>query len=128
MLGRLLFSLSIIAAIALFVLVNVVSPTAAGPLGLLAVFLLLYIAVLGLVTFILYGVSALLRRFSKLVITRRPWRRLTLLEAYYYSSVVSIAPVIFLGMQSVAAIGIYDVLLVSVLVGLGCFYIAKRIK
>ncbi|MDB5165118.1 MAG: rane protein of unknown function [Candidatus Saccharibacteria bacterium] len=47
-------------------------------------------------------------------------------RAYYFSSVVSLSPVMLVGMQSVGGIGVYECGLVALFTIIGCVYIAKR--
>lgn len=51
---------------------------------------------------------------------------LQLRRAYMYASVIALAPVILVAMQSVGALGIWDVSLVIIFEILACFYIWRR--
>jgi len=125
MLGRII-AISLVSAIVLLaVLLQTTTPAAIGPLGILIVFILLYVSVLGVLTFLLFGLSKIVARVSSPVV-KQPIQPLTLGRAYYYSSVISLAPVMFIGMQSVGEVSFYDVLLVVIFVVIACVYIAKR--
>ena len=87
---------------------------------------MLYVAVLSALTFFIFWVSRLAARFAGSLTVRRPLAVLSLRQAYYYGSIVGLAPVMLLGMQSVGAVGPYEALLVVVFAALGCVYIAKR--
>lgn len=51
---------------------------------------------------------------------------MTLGRSYYFASVIALAPVMVVGMQSVGEVGLYELLLVILFVGIACVYIAKR--
>lgn len=126
MLGRVISVSIVLATVILALILQTSTPSNAGPVGILIVFLLMYVLVLGVATFVLYWGSRVWSRLVRLVVPRRPVRALTLVRSYYFSSVIGLAPVIFVGMQSVGEVGFYDVLLVVLFVSVACFYIAKR--
>ena len=99
------------------------SPSSIHPLGILVIFVLFYLSVLGLLTFFVYGISVLVRQLS--------WKssrigRINFRYAYYYSSVLALAPVIIVGMRSIGRSGFYDIALVVIFEIVACFYIANR--
>lgn len=110
----------------LWMLLVMTSPSSAGPLGILIFFLLLYIAVLGALTFLFYEGSSVYARVAHLVKGKSNVERLSFHRAYYYASVGALAPVMILAMQSVSQIGIYQLLLVVFFVTIAWVYIAKR--
>jgi len=114
MLGKIVVSSSIVAVVLLVVLLQTTTPATIGPLGILVVFILMYLSVLGLLT------------FSVSFTVKKPLQGLTFNRAYYFSSVIALAPIMFVGMQSVAEVGFYDILLVIMFVVIACVYIAKR--
>lgn len=116
----------VLAAVILALILQTSTPSNAGPLGILIVFLLMYVLVLGVLTFVIFWGSRAWSRIVRLIVPKRPIRPLTLVRSYYFSSVIGLAPVIFVGMQSVGEVGFYDVLLVVLFVSVACFYIAKR--
>lgn len=126
MLGRFISSMSIIAAIVLLFFVSTTTPATAGPLGILIVFICLYVVVFGSLTFFLWGVHRIIVKLLKPFTVRRPMQPLSLQRSYYYSSVLALAPVMLIGMQSVGALTIYEVGLVAIFATIGCVYIAKR--
>ena len=126
MAGKFIAISGVVAAVLLAVMLQVTTPATVGPLGLLFVFILLYVASLSALTFFIFAASRVAARFARGVMVRRPLQVLTMAQSYYYGSVVALAPVMLLGMQSVGAVGIYEALLVVVFVVLGCVYIAKR--
>lgn len=120
-------TVSVIAAIAILALVfSTTEPATVGPLGILIVFILLYVSVLGVLTFLLYGGGKVISKVAKSFTVKKPFTPLTLRRAYYFSSVIALAPVMMLGMQSVGSIGVYEVLLILIFELIACIYIAKR--
>jgi len=129
MLGRAI-AISMVGAIVLLaVLLQTTTPTTIGPLGILFVFILLYVSVLGALTFLLFGCSRIISKLASSIIVRKSTiQPLPLGRGYYYSSVLALAPVLFIGMQSVGEVSIYDVVLVVLFVVIACIYIAKRTR
>ncbi len=114
------------AIMLLVILLQVTTPTTVGPLGILASFMLMYVSVLGILTFLLFGSSRIVSKISASLTVKKPFSSLTLRRSYYFSSVIALAPVMFIGMQSVGELRIYEVLLVILFVIIACIYISKR--
>ena len=127
MLGRILFIATVIAATILVVIFQVTTPAAIGPLGVLLVFVLMYILALGVLTLSIFGVSRFFQKSVNLLIAaKKPLRSLTLARSYYFASVTALAPVMLIAIHSVGELGFYDVVLVGVFVFISCIYVAKR--
>ena len=127
MLGRLLVVVTIIAAILLGVIFQTTIPAEIGPLGILFVFILMYVLALGVMTFLILGSGRLLRKFINILgMVKKPFRAPNLSRSYYFASVISLAPVMLIGIHSVGELGFYDVLLVMIFVIISCVYVAKR--
>ncbi len=126
MLGRVISVSVVLAVVILFVLLQTTTPSSAGPLGILLVFISIFMLVLGVLTFLIFWGSKVLVRLLRVILPKTPRRPVSLVRSYYFSSVLSLAPVIFIGMQSVGEVGFYDVLLVLLFIFVGCFYVAKR--
>lgn len=126
MLSKLLLFIGLASAGLLFIILNITTPATAGAFGILAVFLLGYIATVVVVTFALLFIEKIIRKLAGEMKTARVQTHLTLKRAYYYASVIALAPVIFVSLQSVGGVGIYEVILVLFFVALGCVYITKR--
>jgi hypothetical protein len=126
MLGKALV-ISLTAAIMLLIIVlQTTTPATIGPLGVLFVFILMYVSVLCVLTFVLFAVSTLLARVSASMTVKRPLQSLSLGKAYYFASVIALAPVMLIGMQSVGEVSFYEVLLIILFIAISCVYIAKR--
>lgn len=126
MVKKVLVAAMICAAIAVTILLYTTTPATAGPVGVLALFVLTYIIILGIVTFGIYGISRVVVRFSGFMNTKRPLQVLSFRKSYYFASVSALGPVMLLGMQSVSGIGIYEFFLVAFFVVIGCIYINRR--
>jgi len=126
MLGRIVATSSIAAAVVLLILLHSTTPATIGPLGILIVFILMYLSVLGALTFLLYGMNHFVVRTTASLHLRRPMQPWSLGHAYYYSTVLALVPVMFIGMQSVGDVGLYDVVLLLLFVVIACIYITKR--
>lgn len=126
MLGRVI-ALSMVAAMVLLaVLMQTTTPATIGPLGILLVFILLYVSVLGVLTFLIFGCSRIAVKIITPFAGSKQMHLLSLGRSYYYSSVLSLAPVLFIGMQSVGQVSAYDIALVVLFMTISCIYIAKR--
>jgi hypothetical protein len=128
MLGKIVAVSFIIATVLLVVLLHMTAPATIGPLGILIVFILMYVSALGALTFLLFGASRIINRFASSFITKRPLADFSLSRSYYFSSVVALAPVMLIGMQSVGKTDIYEVFLVVIFVIISCVYISKRTR
>lgn len=126
MLGKLVAVTSVVAFVLLMLLLQTTQPASIGPLGILVVFILMYMSALGVLTFFVYGVNRLIVRMTTSLTVTRPLEQMSLGRAYYYASVIALAPVMVIGMQSVGEVGFYDLLLVVIFELIACVYIAKR--
>jgi hypothetical protein len=126
MLARVIAVSFVAATMLLIILLQTTTPSTIGPLGILIVFILMYLSALGVLTFLLFWGSRGLERLSRSAVTRRPVRPLGLGRAYYFSSVLALVPVMFIGMQSVGKVSVSDVLLIVLFTTMTCIYIAKR--
>lgn len=126
MFSKLLVGIFCIAITGLVLLLQTTTPGTIGPVGILLVFVALYISVLCVLTFLLLMINRMYMRMSQLVLTGRPVRSLTTIRAYYFSSVIALGPVMMIGMQSVGRVGIYEIILVALFLGISCVYVAKR--
>lgn len=103
-------------------------PLSAGPVGILAVFFLLYVCLVGLFAWSAYGANRLIRFVLKSMSFRKPVQKITLLHSYYLASILALGPVMLLGMNTVSKVGLYDALLVLLFLAIGVFYVQKRVN
>jgi hypothetical protein len=128
MLQRVMALITVASLVVLAILLSTTIPVTAGALGLLTIFFSAYLACLGLISFFLSGVSKVMVYALSGFTLRKPLQPLPFRRAYYFSTVLAAVPVLLIGLQSVNAIGIYEVLLVVAFAVLGCVYISKRIR
>ena len=126
MLGRIIVSSVIVAIAVLALLLSTNEHASIGPLGILVVFVLMYVLELGVLTFFLSGGSRVISKVTTSFTVKKPIMPLTLRRSYYFSSVIALAPVMVIGMQSVGGVGIYELLLIILFELIACIYIAKR--
>jgi len=126
MLARLIGAGGIAAAIVLLFFVTITTPTEAGPLGILVVFLCLYVVIFSALSFLILASQRIIVKLSSPFTARKPLQPISFSRSYYLSSVISLAPVMLIGMQSVGGIGVYELGLVMLFVTIGCVYIVKR--
>lgn len=126
MLGRILTISLIAATMILLIVLQTTTPSTIGPLGILIVFILMYVSVLSVLTFLLFGMSKMVSRISASFTVTKPVYALSFRRAYYFSSILALAPVMIIGMQSVGEIGIYEIVLIGLFIIISCVYIAKK--
>lgn len=127
MLERTILVITVASLCLLILLLNLTTPTGIGPFGILAVFALAYLSLLGVMTFLIFSVSHMVAHLSSAFTVKKPIRSLSFKESYYYSTVVAAAPIMIVGLQSVGSIGPYESLLIILFVVIGCVYISKRV-
>lgn len=126
MLGKLVASSSIISIVLVAIMLQVTTPANIGPLGIFMLFILVYVSVLGVLTYLLFLGSQMVVKMAGFVTAKRPLRPLSFSRAYYFSSIITLAPIMFIGLQSVGEVGIYEIFLIFMFVAVGCVYISKR--
>jgi len=119
-------SISTVALIIAFLMLQLTTPHTVGPLGVLAFFVLIYIASAGYI-FIGLGLSSqFLRSFLPKGGLLLKLESVSQVKLYYYASILGLAPVILMGMQSVGGVGLSELILLAAFEILGCFYISRR--
>lgn len=113
------YSLPVISFVGLVVLLNRTNPLDVGPAGILLVFGLAYVFISSALYLVLTLVIILLAYFVNINAASR--RKL-----YYLSSIIALAPVFLLALNSIGQLEVKDFVLVLVLVGFACFYVLKR--
>lgn len=123
MLGKVLAISTLCSFAILSAVMQTTSPSSIHPVGILFVFILLYLLALGVLTFFVYGVSSIVFKSSKQL---KREQSLSLKQSYIYGSVLALAPVMLVGMASIGRLGFYQVLLVVAFECAVCFYVSKR--
>lgn len=120
MLSKILSLSALAAFVLLSALLQVTSPSTIHPAGILLVYVLLYVLILCVLTLFLVGIS-------KLFVSAR-WIKLHMptTKAYYYASVLALAPVVLLAMRSIGKLSMYEVLLIIFFEAIAIFYVSRR--
>ena len=119
--------MGLVAAGLLLIIVNTTTPAEAGAAGMLLVFVLSYVVLTALLSCGIWLVARLVARvYPRRVAKGRSRESIGLRQAYYYATVLALAPVILLSLQSVSGVGMYEIALVTLLVCLGCIYVSRR--
>lgn len=123
MLGKVLAISTLCAFVLLSALMQSTTPSSIHPLGILFVFFLIYLLALGVLTFFIYGIRLIFKkaRGSKVIPSQILLRR-----SYIYASVLSLAPVMLIGISSIGRMGVYEFLLIAAFEVIACFYVAKH--
>lgn len=124
MLSRILAIITLVAFVLLSALLQSTSPSTVHPIGILFVFILFYLLALGVLTFFMFGLSKLLNKLRRKA--QPAGKAMTFREAYYFASVIALAPVLLVAMRSIGRGGVIDVVLVIAFEIVACFYVAKR--
>lgn len=126
MIGKLIVASVVLASLALVAVIQTTNPSSIGPVGLLAVFFLLYVIVFGCFVEILYTASRGIAWLSRRFMTSRPPAVLSLKRSIYFSSVVALGPIMLLAMKSIGSLGPYEIGLVGFFLLIGILYVSKR--
>lgn len=127
MLNKLLISLGLVSAGLLLFIFNITTPSAIGAIGLLGVFILGYLFFLSLFTFLLWIGEHVFLWILKILKIRRQVSGQSIKKLYYFSSILSLGPIILIGLHSVGGTNVYEVSLVCIFLVMGCFYVSRRI-
>lgn len=120
MLGKVLALSTLAAFVLLSAIMQSTSPATVHPLGILVVFVLIYLLAVGVLTFFIYFFAGIVGRAG------RKQSVLSLRHAYFYASVVALAPVMLVGMKSIGRGSLYEIVLVIVFEIVACFYLSKQ--
>jgi len=126
MIKRVTIISTIISLCILLYLLNYTTPVASGPLGILAIFVFIYLALFGLISFLIYYLSLLLKKMSIIFMARKPIQPFSFKISCLYSSIISTAPILLIGLKSVGVVGFYEVILILFFISIGCLYISKK--
>ena len=113
MVNRLLILISIVLTVVLLAMMNFMTPSAAGPLGVLVFFTTLYVVFFGFAAG-LVGILFKIRGKTKMG-----------RKGYEYVGILALAPIILLVMRPFIGFSILSLVLTSVFEFLGCFLISK---
>jgi len=112
--------------VAALLMLQLSTPDTVGPFGVLAFFVLVYSTFAAACYILLSALVGALRR----MLPQGKWRLvvedMSDTKVYYYASIIGLAPVILIGMQSIGAVRLPDILLLVLFEVLGCFYVSRR--
>lgn len=108
-----------VALLALGAVLNMTNPIDSGPVSILVVFVMLYLLILSVLAAVLHLVGAIIRMV-------RPQQGFSLRRGYYVLSIVSLAPVLLVALNTLGQLELLEIVLILILVGLGCFYVVRR--
>lgn len=126
MLGKIVAGSAVVASVILFLVLQTTTPSTIGPVGLLAVFFLLYVIFLGIFSMLGWVLQFSLIRLSRLVTVRKPLQPMKYKQLYYLSSVLALGPVMMLAMKSIGSLGFYETALVILFIAVAILYVSKR--
>ena len=128
MLKKIITIMSLASLCLLAFFLNMTSPSTANPFEILLIFAFAYMSSLGVVTYFIYGLNYVLAFLSStFVVSKKAYTKLSFKSSYYYATIIALAPILLMGMQSVGVVNIYGVLLVLFFIVIGCLYISKKI-
>lgn len=126
MLGRILVGIVVAAVLALAFVIQTSNPSEIGPVGLLAVFFLLYVIIFGALTELILVGTRVIAWTGRHVVLKRPFEAFSLKRSMYFASVIALAPIMLLAMQSIGSLGPYEFGLVAMFLMVGILYITRR--
>lgn len=128
MFAKILLIVGFIAMITLGYVVTLLSPSTAGAIGVLAVFLLSYTVLVVVLTFLFYFIHKVIVRLLYSDRVQHQSDSLSLRRAYYYSSILALGPVVLVSFRSVGNVGIGEVGLIGALLVIGCLYVSRQTR
>ncbi|MBR6965110.1 hypothetical protein IKH83_02235 [Candidatus Saccharibacteria bacterium] len=114
--NRVILSISMIGLAGLILVLNLTSPTEAGPLGVLLFFTTLFIVIFGLVSF-------LMSVFYRMTSHKKEMGG----KDYLYAAVITFGPIMLLMARSFGAISIWTVGLIFIFLFLVGFLVYKKV-
>ena len=102
-------------------------PSKIGPLGILTVFVLLYIITLSLFSYLIFFASNILSRV-RVQFGLNGVEDWTFMKCYLFGSIVAIGPIVILGISSLGSISIYEIILVVLFLVISCFFVSKKVN
>src|SRR5690349_2423403 len=116
-----IFVLPMVSLCFLGYILYITSPLTIGPAGILLVFVLVYVTIVGLLYVCL---AVLLKIIASLTQIKQPTKQ----KLYYMTSIIGFGPVFLLALHSIGQLEIKDFLLVVLLIIVSCFYVSRRMK
>ena len=115
-----------IVGIILLYIFTATTPSSVGALGVLAVFLLLYLFTVLVITLVIITGHSLIVKLFYSNKAKAAAMKLSAKNAYYYSSIVSLVPVALISLRSVGQLNIASIALLAVFTFTGVLYVARQ--
>ena len=124
MLKRIVAFMTVCSIVGVLAIMQSSTPSHSSPLIILLVFLLLYVSVFGVLTFLLYGVRLAVMRIGKGKLNDRTNTLFS--RSIAYGSVLAFLPIILVAVQSIGGLKLYEIILVVVFETVAIFYVYKQ--
>lgn len=102
-------------------------PSNVGPVGILSVFVLIYLICLILLSFIILFIIKFTNKLRRHFGFKDSGNSPNLYNSFLYGSVVALGLVVLLGRNSLGSIGLFEYILVVAFVFIGCFFVKKQV-
>lgn len=119
---KIAITIGCVAALTVLLIINMTTPSSIGPFGVLLLLFSLYVTLTSALYILLRFLFSVLH-LSKSADNNKSRQDIRL---YYFSSVLALAPVILLGIQSIGGIKLFDICLVVIFEVIACLYVYKR--
>lgn len=116
----------ILSVIVITVIVNITTPSAIGPLGILVFFISAYSFFMGLFYILLFFLRQIIIRLKISPARKVAIESIGGAKLYYYATVLALFPVIYIGIQSMGSVGVFEVTLLTLFEVIACFFVFKR--
>lgn len=126
MLGKFISVVGIVSAVTLLYILQTTTPTEAGAMGVLAVFLLSYVMLTVAFTFFIFWLYRLIAKVFYSDKVTGANEAFSLRKSYYYSSILALGPVMMVSLRSVGKDGPAEYLMIAFLLFLGCVYVSRQ--
>lgn len=117
-LGVVVYVLPVFWLLLVVLALNVTSPLLVGPAGILVIFCVFYGFVASLFYVMLLLVNKAINKFYH--------RKVSDKRLYLLSLIFALAPIFMVALNSLGQLGVIELILIGVLVGLVSFYVARR--
>lgn len=113
------YAAPLLSFIMLVCILNRTNPLDVGPAGILLIFGVAYVFIASIFYLLLTLVLIVLANVLKIGVGSKK-------KLYYVASILALAPIFLLALNSIGQLEVKDFILVVALVGVACFYAVKR--
>lgn len=125
MLRRIVAFITVCSIVGILAIMQSSTPSHSSPLIILLVFLLLYMSVLGVLTFLLHSIRLILVRIRRSKAGDH-YGSVSFSRSIAYGSVLAFSPIILMAVQSIGGLKLYEIMLVAVFEAVAIFYVYKQ--